>query len=313
MRIISGLLYIGLSILCGWGIHTAFVWYDVTEIVAAHTYQTQQITLEQMPRNITALIKDIVSTHDMPPCTRDMDTLAADIGDEYIALGDAFYTLPQNIQRFIMAHEMVHYTQQHHIHDMLCRTIYLPVIMLACFTILMVIFSCRIHRLHTGIRTACNHIATRTFGLHARGVQALVRTVLHMLLYIAITGISYVGCDAIHTYIIPGLEQYIEYRADVYAVYDTHDADSPCTLFDSDDQTIIGPHPHDVDRRSYIRYCQAHNYIIPTWGEMIHLLTPQQLSGAILYNMTYDMPYYADIYNHLVSISQWVHPEENVV
>ena len=242
--------------------------------------------------HIQALLSDITD-QPFPNCYESDNTLAADIADAYIEIGNTLYDFDTAVQRFVLAHEMHHIHEKHHTRGIAMHNTYLPIFIgMILFILLGICYFVMYDQcvsIWNGCHTYATCIATRTCGLHThaiqQGVYHIIITVPRILLVICIAMI----CANIHIYLGNGVDQYMEYRCDIGAVATTHDADAPCNLFTDDDRNPDS-HPSDPARRYYIRAVEANRFAIPDIHDLPHLLTPQQIIGAILYHIITYIP-----------------------
>jgi len=220
-------------------------------------------------------------------------TLAADVADQYIMIGDALHNMETAAQQFVLAHELVHYREQHNTYDTVVQCIYLP-LCAALLIGLALIYMLWYQRARTVAwlhdwALGVQHVCRRTLGHHHASIQSILYGTCHMATCSILIAMTALTCAQMHDYWAKGCMQHLEYRADIGALYATHNADTACRIF-CDDHIIPSYHPHDAQRRSYIRYSQAHNYRSLYWRELPCLLTVQQMCGAALHAITGHIP-----------------------
>jgi len=278
----------------GWAGYATMTIYHVWHIILGHRHHIADRQATPMPDYYQALLAD-TNIEPLPDMITEDEGFAADFMDQYIAIGDDFYAVPDDVQRFILAHEMCHYRERHNCVDMSLQGVYMP-ILAACILALLCLGTSPLlnttyarHIAH-GWDAYLQSVCERTLALHARGVRATIYYGVYLALYASIAYGCGIACDALHDYISIGCNQYVEYRADIDAICNTHDADAACKLFNEDTR---GPssHPDDPQRRAYIRACEENGFVQPTWYKNIHLLTTQQLCGACVYHMLTRLPH----------------------
>lgn len=275
-----------LAIFIGWGIYVADQWMGTYTLFShiAHILSTK--TIRPMPEEASATIAD-VHIEDMPDILRSDDTIAADYFDQYIKLGDRFFHFDYEIRRFILAHEMAHYRECHNAREIFIYDVILPLIFLCLYMLILAsiyaFYAPRawLYAWHNSVYW----ISIRAGSIHTLHIQKIMRCFLYSLSLAIIASFAYFGCRDAHDVIHPYMQQYIEYRADIQAIVQTHDVEAPCRLLEGKGPNAAS-HPPHPQRRAYMHFCKEHGYMTPTWKNLTHILTSGQLCAAIIYHIS---------------------------